>query len=255
MEKQRFPILEFDASRSAKIEPFRILKRIEVPPHCLITYFGEVIERLFKEGRLTKVAQLFSATVTLPVYIMEHDGQPIGIIQGYVGSAGAAAQLEELIALGFVRFFACGAAGALQKGISLGALIVPNAAIRDEGTSYHYMAPSREVACDPRVLDTVTGCLRKRHIPYILGKTWTTDAFYRETEEKIALRRSEGCICVEMETAAFFAVSRFRNVAFGQMLYGGDDLSGIEWDSRKYNSCGDIRSHIVDLSMEICLNL
>ena len=255
VEKQIFPILEFDASRSAKIEPSYIIKPKDVPPYCVINYFGDVIEKRLTEGQLTKVAQLFSATVTLPVYITKHNDQPVGIIQGYVGSAGAAAQLEELIALGFNRFIACGAAGTLQKGISLGGLIVPNAAIRDEGTSYHYIPPSREARCDHAVLETIATCLRKRHIPYVMGKTWTTDAFYRETEEKIALRRSEGCLCVEMETATYFAVSQFRNVAFGQILYGGDDLSGIEWDSRNYNSCKDIRSKIVDLAMEICLNL
>jgi len=151
VEKQIFPILEFDASRSAKIEPSYIIKPKDVPPYCVINYFGDVIEKRLTEGQLTKVAQLFSATVTLPVYITKHNDQPVGIIQGYVGSAGAAAQLEELIALGFNRFIACGAAGTLQKGISLGGLIVPNAAIRDEGTSYHYIPPSREARCDHAV--------------------------------------------------------------------------------------------------------
>lgn len=92
-------------------------------------------------------------------------------------------------------------------------------------------------------------------IPYIKAKTWTTDAFYRETEDKIALRVSEGCVTVEMEAAAFFAVSRFRNVVLGQILFGGDDLSGIEWDSRQWTSRDEIKRGLVELSLKTCMEL
>ena len=71
-------------------------------------------------------------------------------------------------------------------------------------------------------------------MPYVQGKTWTTDGFYRETPAKVPLRRAEGCLTVEMEAAAFFAVAQFRGVQFGQMLYGGDDVSGAEWDHRDW---------------------
>lgn len=97
--------------------------------------------------------------------------------------------------------------------------------------------------------------MEAKKIPFIKAKTWTTDAFYRETEKKIALRVSEGCVTVEMEAAAFFAVAKFRNIVLGQLLYAGDDLSGIEWDHRNWNSLKDNRINLVDLSMSICLEL
>jgi len=176
-------------------------------------------------------------------------------MQGYVGAPGAAAQLEELVAMGFLKFMVCGAAGVLQKGIQVGHLVVPYSAVRDEGVSYHYIEPSREIECNPYAFSTIENVLRADNIPYIKAKTWTTDAFYRETNDKISLRVSEGCVTVEMEAAAFFAVSKFRNVVLGQILYGGDDLSGAEWDSRKWSSREQIRKSLLDLSCKVCLQL
>jgi len=143
----------------------------------------------------------------------------------------------------------------LQKDIQVGHLVVPYSAVRDEGLSYHYLEPSREVECDYEVVDAIEKQLKNGNIPYIKAKTWTTDAFYRETEDKIKLRVSEGCVTVEMEAAALFAVSKFRGVKLGQILFGGDDLSGIEWDSRKWNSRDAIKENLVELSLKICLSL
>ena len=86
-------------------------------------------------------------------------------------------------------------------------------------------------------------------------KTWTTDAFSRETHPKIQRRRAEGCLAVEMEAAAFFAVANFRQVPFGQILYGGDDISSPEWDHRGWQSRTPIREHVFWLAAEACLKL
>ena len=193
--------------------------------------------------------------MTCPIFETKFNGKPVGIVQGYLGAAGSGAQLEELIAMGFKKFIVCGAAGVLKRDIQVGHLIVPYSAIRDEGLSYHYLEPSREVECNEHALECIIAYLKNNQIPFIKSKTWTTDAFYRETEEKIALRVSEGCVTVEMEAAAFFAVSKFRNVVLGQILYGGDDLSGIEWNSRNWNSLEDARINLVELSMAICIEL
>lgn len=255
MLKKDFPILEFDPAVRAKIEPSYVVQKRGVPEHCVITFFGDVISKMLGEGKLKKVGEFITCTVTLPVYETEFNRKRIGIVQGYLGAAGAGAQLEELIAMGFKKFIVCGAAGVLQRDIQVGHLIVPYAAIRDEGLSYHYLEPSREVECNQKALNCIVEYLNKNQIPFIKAKTWTTDAFYRETEDKIALRVSEGCVTVEMEAAAFFAVSKFRNVVLGQILYGGDDLSGVQWDSRSWVSREDIRINLVHLSMAICLEL
>ena len=255
LEAKAYPILEFDGVSRAKFSPLDVVGKQDVPERMVITFFGDVIQTMLDAGRLKEIGRFITATVTLPVYETEYAGQRLGVVQGYLGAAGAAGQLEELIAMGFRRFMVCGAAGVLQRGIQVGHLIVPSAAVRDEGASYHYLAPSREVACNPHAVRVLEALLREKGVPFINAKTWTTDAFYRETEDKIALRVAEGCVTVEMEAAAFFAVAQFRGVTLGQLLFGGDDLSGAVWDTRSWNSREEIRRNVTELSMEACLRL
>lgn len=253
--KKEFPILEFDSDRTAFIEPNKMIKKIDIPECCVITFFRDVIEKKLEEGLLEQVFTIYSETVNIPVYKTEIEGKPVCLVLGFLGSAGAAAQLEELIASGCSKFIVCGGAGVLQKDIAVGHLIIPYSAVRDEGASYHYAEPSREIECSPEAVNVIEREFENSDIPFLKAKTWTTDAFYRETKDKIALRVSEGCVTVEMEAAAFFAVSKFRGVNLGQILYGGDDLSGNEWDGRKWNKRSDIRENLVDLAMKISLQL
>jgi nucleoside phosphorylase len=108
---------------------------------------------------------------------------------------------------------------------------------------------------DARALDAVVATLTRHGIDYRLAKTWTTDAIYRETPAKVERRRAEGCATVEMEAAALFAVGQFRKVPVAQLLYGGDDVSGIgEWDHRGWISHG-VREDLLWLAVESCLEL
>ena len=254
-EKREFPILEFDPNPKAKIAPSNLTAKAGVPECCVITFFGNVIQEMLQADKLRKVAAFYSCTVNLPIYETEYNGKSIAIVQGFLGAAGSAALLEELIVMGAKKFIVCGAAGVLQKDIQVGHLVVPHSAVRDEGVSYHYAEPSREIECNQHALSVIEKTLSNENIPYIKAKTWTTDAFYRETEDKMALRVAEGCVTVEMEAAAFFAVSKFRNVPLGQILLGADDLSGVEWDSRGWTSREDIRRGLVELSFKTCLQL
>ena len=92
-------------------------------------------------------------------------------------------------------------------------------------------------------------------IPFTTGKTWTNDAIYRETPDMIELRRNEGCITVEMEAAAFFAVSRYYNIPLAQLLYAGDDVSGEVWDSRNWNMQKNIRYNLISSAIEVVKKL
>jgi len=166
-----------------------------------------------------------------------------------------AGQIEELTAMGCKKFIACGGCGVLQKELAVGHLIIPIAAVRDEGTSYHYMEPSREIKANKRIVKIIENELSRKKIPYIKGKTWTTDAIYRETPQKITLRKNEGCITVEMETSAYMAVSQYNNVEFGQILYSGDSLAGEEWDKRNSVKRNDIREFTLQQTLDISLKL
>ena len=241
--KKDYPILEFDCTREAVIEPHKLFECLDIPERCVITFFKDVIDRLKEAGKLKIVKELRSEAGMLPVYEMEYGGERLIVYHSMIGAPAAAAIFEEVIALGCRKFIACGGAGVIRKDIAVGHLIIPNAAVRDEGTSFHYLAPSRECEVGINTLQSIK------------AKTWTTDAFYRETREKVELRRSEGCVSVEMECAAFCAVAKFRDVSFGQILYGGDDLSCEEWDSRCWHERTEVRQKVFELAVESCLNL
>ena len=157
--------------------------------------------------------------------------------------------------MGCRKYIACGSCGVLRKEIAVGHLIIPTAAVRDEGTSYHYVAPAREIAANQRVVKIIEATLAGRNIPYIKAKTWTTDAFYRETPLKIQRRKNEGCVTVEMEAASYMAVSQYNNVEFGQILYAGDNLGGDKWDHRDYNSRTEVRELVLRAALDACLKM
>lgn len=252
---QGFPILEYDPEPEAVIHATRLLDQADVPECCVITFFRDLVERMAADGRLRPTHALRAEDGTNTIYEMAVDGRRIAVAHCKVGGPQAAAMLEETAALGCRRFVACGGAGVLRKDIAVGHLIVPVAAVRDEGTSYHYLPPSREVALDPAAVRAVCDTLDAAGVPYLAGKTWTTDAFYRETPAKVERRRGEGCLTVEMECASFAAAARFRGLMFAQILYGGDDLSGVTWDSRRWQSRDDIREGVFRLACEACLRL
>ena len=250
-----YPILEYDPSPNALIEPSHLLSPIDIPPHCVLCFFQDVIAGLGERGLLRRAHLLGSEMGPNPVYTLELDGRSLALLHPGVGAPLAGAFLEELIALGGRHFIACGGAGVLNRELVVGHVIVPTAAVRDEGTSYHYLPPAREVVPSATAVAAIEATLTSRGVAYVAGKTWTTDGFYRETAARIARRRAEGCLTVEMEAAAFFAVGQFRDVAVGQLLYCGDDLSGDVWDDREWRDRGAIREGLFRLAAEACLQL
>jgi uridine phosphorylase len=253
--QQTYPILEYDPAPEGIIEPRKLIKSIDAPERCVICFFQEVITKLADEGRLTLISTRKSEIGGHPVYEMDVDGQRLALFHPGIGAPLAAGLLDEVIPLGCRKFIACGGAGVLNREIAVGHVVVPTSAVRDEGTSYHYLPPSREVAASAEGTAAIERVLRARNVPYVLGKTWTTDAIFRETAGKVQMRRAEGCLTVEMEAAAFFAVAQFRGVTFAQLLYGGDDVSSEVWDHRDYASRLTVREKLFWLAAEACLLL
>lgn len=253
--QQPFPILEYDPAPEGIIEPRKLIKSIDAPERCVVCFFQEVITKLADEGRLTLISTRKSEIGGHPVYEMDVDGQRLALFHPGIGAPLAAGLLDEVIPLGCRKFIACGGAGVLDREIAVGHVVVPTSAVRDEGTSYHYLPPSREVAASAEGIAAIERALQARNVPYVLGKTWTTDAIFRETAGKVQMRRTEGCLTVEMEAAAFFAVAQFRGVTFAQLLYGGDDVSSEVWDHRDYASRLTVREKLFWLAAEACLLL
>lgn len=254
--RREFPILEFDPNPTAFIDPSHNIAPVpDMPERMVICFYSEAIAAVLEECPHRAVASVRSEGFELTSYAVVWKGREVGLIQAMVGAPIAAGMIDELSAMGARKFMVTGSCGVLQPDIAIGHLIIPNAAVRDEGTSYHYAPPAREIGADPAAVAAIERVLTERGVPYITAKTWTIDSFYRETPAKIALRREEGCVSVEMEASAFMAAAQFRGVTLGQILYAGDTLGGEAWDRRGFETRADIRRSLLDLTLDICLQL
>ena len=255
LEKKPYPILEYDLAREAMIEPKRVIKPRRVPDHCVICFFKDVLDKVVSEHQAQVLVKNKWEDGPHPLYEILYQGRRLAFFHPGVGGAISGNLLEEVIAFGCRKFIVCGGCGVLEQGISVGHLVVVSGAVRDEGVSYHYLPPAREVTASTEGVQALEAVLKRHKLSYRVGKTWTTDAPYRETRAKVAARQAEGCITVEMEAASMMAVAQFRKVVLGQVLYAGDDLSGSEWDERGWQSRKEIRENLFWLSAEACLEL
>jgi uridine phosphorylase len=164
------------------------------------------------------------------VYLLKRSREKVGVLTNFgIGSPQMAALAEELIAWGARRLISISMAGGLLPDLSPGAIVICDQAIRDEGTSYHYLEPARTVDADPELVQGLARAFRSRGIPFTQGPTWTTDGAYRETAEEVRAFQAEGVKTVEMETAALFAVGRARSVQTAAVGVVGDSLAGLSW--------------------------
>jgi len=150
-----------------------------------------------------------------------------------------------------------GNCGVLDKSIEDCGIIIPTRAIRDEGTSYHYMPASDYIDFIQKYISELVEVLEGFGYPYVMGTTWTTDAFYRETRSKVNKRKEMGAICVEMECSAMQAMCDFRGVEYFQFLYAGDNLDHSTWDPRSLSGTSRLedKEKIALLAFELAVKI
>jgi len=256
------PILEFDGVSQPVVTAKRYLpdfvtKQADL---CLVTYFSDVVELFERNFRINQVFKIRTEGVRPCVYIMTAGKfqKPVYVVPMPIGAPQAARVIEAMCALGVKKFMVCGGAGALKDTTKnpLGdKVLIPTSAIRDEGTSYHYLPASREIELNPRVLAIIEKVLKREGEHYEIVKTWTTDAIFRETADKVLARREEGARVVEMECSCFYAVAKAKNLLLGQLLYAGDSVSTDEWDYRDWHANNEKRTKLFELSLNCLLEM
>lgn len=250
MPSARPPILEWPGSGPGIIDPVRLYrKRPRLPPRVVLCFFKEVLEAAAAAGDLTPLPPMTGEGDPLPLYVAGRGARAVTVARPGIAAPFAAATLEQLIGRGGRAFLCCGSAGVLDGAIPVGTPIVVTRALRDEGTSYHYQRPGRWARPDPEATRLLKQACREAGVRYRVGATWTTDGLFRETPALIRRRRAEGCLTVEMEAAAFFAVARFRDLPFGQILYAGDDVSGERWDHRGFTGQREARERLFRITL------
>lgn len=255
MNPAEYPILEFDPNPRALINADEHHAPLDIPSVLVFCFFHDVIEKLVSDGIATPVHALRSELGAHHIYTIPVGDRRVCLMHPGVGAPLAAALLEEAIGHGIRTVIAVGGAGSLHAELTVGHVVVPTKALRDEGVSYHYVAPSRWIDGQSTVIAHICAVLQRIQLPYVAGPVWTTDAFYRETRARVDQRRSEGCLLVEMEHASLLAVCQLRGIRFGQILYSGDDLSGSEWDGRSWHSHASLRERLTYVAAEIAATL
>jgi uridine phosphorylase len=162
-------------------------------------------------------------------------GKRVTIARAPFGAPGCVALVEELAAFGMQRALFVGYCGSLQPGVRAGDIICPTEAVREEGTSFHYLPSDIPAKPHPDIQKLIVEHLRRHKVPYHEGKIWTTDAIYRETRGKVKRYQDDGVLGVEMELAALFAFGMAQNVAIGGMLVVTDELATGRWRPRFFS--------------------
>jgi len=220
----------FDNKTEAIINPAQVAPPIDGFPKVAVAAFGDRFIHALHEHHATKQITEMSVCVKVPVYQITHNGRDLAVYCSMLGGPASAAMLELMISKGCEKFIFFGSCGVLKSEIAANSLIVPTAAYRDEGTSYHYAPPGEFI--EVTTAQKLSAMLSELESPHVCGKTWTTDAFFRETRGSMKKRKNAGCIAVEMECASVMAAAQFRGVEAYQFFYAADNLDATEWDAR-----------------------
>ena len=249
---------EFDHSKKAIIDPDMVVTKQNDFPEVTVSCFSKhLFQSVLSLFDAKQICEIHSAVGLNPVYKVEYREKPFALFQSYVGEPLCVSEYEDLMAMGSKRLILLGNCGVLDKSIKDCGIIIPTYAIRDEGTSYHYSKSSDMIAVNKKYREEFKAILSECGYPYTEGITWTTDAPYRETRNKVNRRKDQGAICVEMECAGMQAVCDFRGTEFFQFFYAGDNLDHSSWEPRSISGETrlDDKTKIMMLAFELGLKI
>lgn len=245
IEKRPF-ILNFDSDSHAVIEPGHEELPFKLHPKLLYAFiFKEEIDA-FLDKHLHKTIGRFESFVFEPkIYEVELNGELFTLCQAPLGAPAAVQLLDFLISYGVKEVIAIGSCGALID-LPENEILLPSRAIRDEGTSFHYMEPGQFVEINSKFLNKIKASLKGINLKFLEVTTWITDGFFRETRNKVTQFKKIGASVVEMECAAMAACAQFRKVDFAQILFTADSLANLDnHDERNWGR----ESHSVSLEI------
>ncbi len=249
---------EFDECKTSTFNPTEVENVISNFPKIGVTCFSKkLIDRYVEIFNGEKIGETKNANGEAPIYKIKYKGIEIALFMSRVGAPACTVGYEEILAMGLEKLIMFGTCGVLDRNIEDLAIIIPNSAIRDEGTSYHYMKSCREIKVNEKYKSLFIDILKTNNVSYVEGKVWTTDAPYRETKEKVLKRKQEGCICVDMECSSMNAVAKFRNKELFQFFYAADNLDSDNWEQRSLGNDDRLneKEKIIYLALELAVKI
>ncbi|MEE3453323.1 nucleoside phosphorylase [Dialister sp.] len=221
---------------------------LHLPKRCLLAFLGEKrIEAFAKSKGGEVIGKFLSLTKPFPLYRIPGEKEDILLVQAPAGAPSAVLIEDRLFAYGVGKILAIGCCGALSD-IPENCFFPIEKALRDEGTSFHYLPPSRFVDLPKGPLEKLKAFYEEKGYPFHPATTWTSDGFFRETREKIEMRKKEGCTLVDMECSALAACAIFRQKDFAQIMFTADTLAKMAHDQRNWGA--ESRNAALLLGME-----
>ena len=243
----------FDNNSAPVISPEKFYQRGSIAEKCILTFSHKVFDYVKKNFDLKHECSSETANGKIKIYSFLHNSEKILFYMSPIGSAVAATVMDEVHWLtGVVKFIVFGSCGVITEEDVSGKIIVPTEAFRDEGFSYHYAEPSCFIVIEKA--ESMIRFFDKCSIPYISGKTWTTDAIYMETENKIKARKEVGCICVEMECSGLQALCNYRGLALYPFFFVSDLVSTSVWKNINLGTEEEKKEQLncFDIALRLC---
>jgi uridine phosphorylase len=209
-----------------------------VPKVCVLDPDGDIAARLQSDGRCTRDSTWACYHTTLYRFI--EAGVELGVVPSAVGASFAVLVAEELFASGCELLISVTSAGQLVATREPPYFVLIESALRDEGTSYHYLPPSEFSRASRSLLALLDGIFDGLRVPVDLGSVWTTDAPFRETEAAIAEMKLRGLLAVEMEAAALYAFAEARSKPVICFAHVTNQMGAVEGDFEKGEADGTV---------------
>ncbi len=239
-EERGFPLIEHALSAPSAFTPESLLEAVRlerdlprdpVPEVCVLDFDGDLTDWLVATHRAKRWSSW--ACFHTSMEVVEADEARFGLVARTIGGPYAVLVAEQLAASGARAILGLTSAGRVSPGLRIPSLVVPERALRDEGTSYHYLPAAQIVEGDALLTEALQRELCGLGLPVVTGTVWTTDAPYRETAEQIERHASNGILAVEMQAASIFAFGAVRRIRCGVVAHvtnGIDHSSADQFD-------------------------
>ena len=230
---------------------------IILPPIAIGVFSKYLFYEIIEKFKCQEVGMIHNVNFEKNVYILNYKNHSFTFFMAGVGGPAIARDIEDLHVQGVKKIIILGNCGVLDSSIEDCSIIIPNLAYREEGTSYHYVEESDTIEVNPKYKEEFIKLLNELDFNYTIGATWSTDAFYRETIDKIEYYKKLNVKTVEMEAATIAAVCQYLNMDYFTFYYAGDNLDSIEWDERSFNELSNIdkKKKVAIISMELAVKL
>ena len=228
-------------------------ENIKLPEVAIGVFSRHLFKDIIEKFSCKEVGYISCANWEKDIYVLNYKGTMLILFMAAVGGPLIAGDLEELHSQGVNKFIIFGNCGVLDSTIEDCSIIIPDMAYRDEGTSYHYYPESETIDLNPKYREEFINILNEFGFDYTIGSTWTTDAFYRETKDKIKYYKDLKAKTVEMEGSVIAAVCNYLNIDYFTFYYAGDNLDGVEWDERSLSGLTNFekKKEVTFLALEL----